>query len=89
MSHQGERFRDVVNGYAAAIGAARLSDDEMDQLLALAKAAADESGDRRTAPITCYLAGLALAGEVDSASRSERVAAIARSLADATSVPEA
>jgi Domain of unknown function (DUF6457) len=39
-----------------------LSDAEIDVLLDLARIAAHESGDRRNAPLLCYLAGLAQAG---------------------------
>ena len=36
-----------------------LSEDDVDELLELARVAAHESGDRRNAPLVCYLAGLA------------------------------
>lgn len=36
----------------------RLDDDTAATLLELARAAAHESGDRRNAPLLCYLAGL-------------------------------
>jgi hypothetical protein len=38
-----------------------LSDADVDTLLDLARIAAHESGDRRNAPLLCYLAGLAQA----------------------------
>jgi Domain of unknown function (DUF6457) len=38
-----------------------LDDAEIDTLLDLARIAAHESGDRRNAPLLCYLAGLAKA----------------------------
>jgi Domain of unknown function (DUF6457) len=48
---------------AAAGGADRaaleLDDAQIDTLLDLARIAAHESGDRRNAPLLCYLAGLA------------------------------
>jgi hypothetical protein len=51
---------------AAAAGVERagldLSDADVDVLLDLARVAAHESGDRRNAPLLCYLAGLAQAG---------------------------
>lgn len=36
-----------------------LDEDEVDDLLELARVAAHESGDRRNAPLVCYLVGLA------------------------------
>jgi hypothetical protein len=36
-----------------------LSQEDIDRLLELASVAAHESGDRKNAPIACYLAGLA------------------------------
>ena len=41
---------------------AGLSDTEVDELLDLARLAAHESGDRRNAPLLCYLVGLAQGG---------------------------
>ena len=53
-----------------------LSDAEAHALLGLARLAAHESGDRRNAPLLCYLVGLARRGGADV----ERLAdAVARS----------
>jgi hypothetical protein len=41
----------------AALGDAELSDADVDTLLELARVAAHESGDRRNAPLLCYLVG--------------------------------
>lgn len=38
-----------------------LTESDAESLLALARVAAHESGDRRNAPLACYLVGLALA----------------------------
>jgi hypothetical protein len=52
---------------AAAAGVDRsaleLNEAEIDVLLDLARIAAHESGDRRNAPLLCYLAGLASAAD--------------------------
>jgi hypothetical protein len=70
---------DAVTAQIAATTAARaLGRDEADALLWLAKTVADASGDRRSAPLTCYLAGQILADEPDSGVRIARI----RELAD-------
>jgi hypothetical protein len=51
-----------VNDWLERVGAAvgsdeRLSDDEQDALLEIARIAAHESGDRRNAPLLAYLVG--------------------------------
>lgn len=53
-----------------------LSDDDVTALLDLARVAAHESGDRRNAPLACFLVGVAL-GRSESA-RLEDVAREAR-----------
>ena len=58
-----------------AIGA--LSQNEVDELLDLARVAAHESGDRINAPLVCYLVGVARAGG-DGRSLSELVEAVIR-----------
>lgn len=47
---------------AAGVDAAglALSDDDVTALLDLARVAAHESGDRRNAPLACFLVGVAL-----------------------------
>jgi hypothetical protein len=47
---------------AAAIGVGPLDEDEEKTLLDLARIAAHTSGDRRSAPLLCYLLGVAHAG---------------------------
>jgi hypothetical protein len=49
---------------AAALGAPGLSEADEKTLLELARVAAHESGDRRNAPLLCYLLGRA-DGELD------------------------
>jgi len=50
---------------AAALGVDGLSESEATTLLELARIAAHESGDRRNAPLLCYLLGRA-GGDVDA-----------------------
>jgi hypothetical protein len=53
---------------AAGLDAAglTLSDDDVTALLDLARVAAHESGDRRNAPLACFLVGVALGGAADA-----------------------
>jgi uncharacterized protein DUF6457 len=55
-----------VDALAAAAGADRagleLGEADVDTLLDIARIAAHESGDRRNAPLLCYLVGRAQAG---------------------------
>lgn len=67
---------------ARLAGAHPLTRDEADALLALAKTVADSSGDRRSAPLTCYLAGQMLAGETDPEARVARIRALSDELGD-------
>ena len=53
-----------------------LSDDEARALLGLARVAAHDSGDRRNAPLLCYLVGLA---RRDGADVERLAGAVARS----------
>jgi len=75
-----EPYDEVTSRLAAASTAHALAPGEADALLWLAKTVADASGDRRAAPLTCYLAGQILAGEPDSAARVARIRALADEL---------
>jgi hypothetical protein len=77
-----EPYEQVTSRVAALIGAHELAPGEADALLRLAKVVADASGDRRSAPLTCYLAGQALAGEADGAARVAQIEELATRLAD-------
>ncbi len=60
-----------LNRRCAALGIAPLDDEQIDALLSLAGNAAHDSGDRRNAPLTCFLVGLHLGstgGTADGAS---------------------
>jgi len=50
---------------AEAVGVDGLSESQMTTLLEVARIAAHESGDRRNAPLLCYLLGRA-GGDVDA-----------------------
>jgi len=52
-----------INNAAEAAGLDALEPEQVDALLDLAGVAARESGDRRNAPLLCYLAGLGLASD--------------------------
>jgi hypothetical protein len=69
-----ERARDAVAA-EAGLDAADLSLTEADEqaLLELARIAAHESGDRRNAPLLCYLVGLAGRSGVELGRLSEAV----------------
>lgn len=70
----------ITSRVTATTTAHALGRDEADALLWLAKTVADASGDRRTAPLTCYLAGQILAGEPDERVRTARIRALADEL---------
>jgi Cdc6-like AAA superfamily ATPase len=70
----------ITSRVTATTAAHALGRDEADALLWLAKTVADASGDRRTAPLTCYLAGQILAGEPDERVRTAHIRALADEL---------
>ena len=49
-----------IDDFAAASGVDALDAEQIDALLSLAGVAAHDSGDRRNAPISCFLRGLQL-----------------------------
>ncbi len=49
-----------IDDFAAAAGVETLDDAQIEALLTLAGVAAHDSGDRRNAPISCFLRGLQL-----------------------------
>jgi hypothetical protein len=75
-----EPYDAVTARIAAATTAHALGPGEADALLWLAKVVADASGDRRAAPLTCYLAGQILADEPDPVARIARIRALADEL---------
>jgi hypothetical protein len=77
-----EPYEQVTGRVAALIGVHELAPGEADALLRLAKVVADATGDRRSAPLTCYLAGQALGAEADGAARVAQIEELAGRLAD-------
>jgi hypothetical protein len=77
-----EPYDAITARIAATTTAQRVERDEAEALLWLAKTVADASGDRRSAPLTCYLAGQILAGEADAAVRITRIRELAEQLAE-------
>lgn len=47
-----------INGFGAETGTGPLSEEQVDALLDLAGHGAHDSGDRRNAPLACFLVGL-------------------------------
>jgi hypothetical protein len=77
-----EPYDAVTARVSATTSAYALERDEADALLWLAKRVADASGDRRSAPLTCYLAGQILAGEPNDQVRIARIRALAEELGE-------
>ena len=63
----GDARTDLIDALAEEIGVAPLTPAEIESLLSLAAAAAHGTGDRTTAPLASFLAGLAAAGSQDRA----------------------
>jgi len=82
VSEASQPYEAVTSRVSAATGAHELTGEEADALLRLAKTVADSSGDRRAAPLTCYLAGQILAGEDDPEARVARIRALADELGE-------
>jgi Domain of unknown function (DUF6457) len=82
VSEGPQPYEAVTSRVSVATGAHELTRDEADALLWLAKTVADSSGDRRAAPLTCYLAGQILAGEDDPEARVARIRALADELGE-------
>ena len=61
----GDARTDLIDALAEDIGVAPLTPAEIESLLSLAAAAAHGTGDRTTAPLASFLAGLAAGGSQD------------------------
>jgi Domain of unknown function (DUF6457) len=77
---------DLIEGLAAHIGTSPLTPGEIESVLALAAVAAHGTGDRTTAPLASFLAGVAAAGSEDRAATLDEIRRRAAELAPA---PEA
>jgi Domain of unknown function (DUF6457) len=71
LSERADRLAATANLDRKAL---ELNADEIEELLEVARVAAHESGDRRNAPLLCYLVGVARAGgrSVDELAREAR-----------------
>jgi hypothetical protein len=63
-----------IAAFAASNNTAALNSEQVDALLDLAGRAAHQSGERRNAPLSCFLAGLQL-GQAGSAPTAEAISA--------------
>ena len=61
-AEQGTQRAELIEGVARGIGVEPLTAEEIDALLALAGAAAHGTGDRTSAPLVTFLAGMAASG---------------------------
>ncbi len=75
---------DLIEGLAADVGVAPLTAAEIEACLGLAAVAAHGTGDRTTAPLATFLAGIAAAGADDRAARIEDLRRRAAELAPET-----
>jgi len=81
-----EARTELINGLAAHVGVPALTPAEIESVLALAAVAAHGTGDRTSAPLASFLAGIA------AAKTGDRVAALddaRRTTAELAPVPEA
>lgn len=60
-----DRRAEVIDALANRVGTRRLTEAEIESVLALAAVAAHSTGDRTTAPLASFLAGVAAAGAED------------------------
>ena len=63
----GDARTDLIDALAEDTGRAKLTPTEIESLLSLAAAAAHGTGDRTTAPLASFLAGVAATGSQDRA----------------------
>ena len=70
-------YERITGEFSAQHGVRALGPDEATALLDLARVVANTSDDRRAAPLSCYLAGVLLAGIDSEAERVRRIREIA------------
>ncbi len=81
----GDARTELIDGYASLVGVPLLTPAEIESVLSLAAAAAHGTGDRTSAPLASFLAGIAAANSDD------RVAALddaRRTVAELAPEPE-
>lgn len=76
---------ELIDALAQHIGVAPLTESEIEACLALAAVVAHGTGDRTTAPLASFLAGLAAAGSED---RTASLDEIRRRAAEVAPTPE-
>jgi Domain of unknown function (DUF6457) len=69
----GDARANLIDGLAEHVGVAPLTATEIESVLALAAVAAHGTGDRTTAPLASFLAGLAAAKADDRAASLDEV----------------
>lgn len=79
-----DRRAEVINGLAERAGARQLTAEEIESVLSLAAVAAHGTGDRTTAPLASFLAGIAAAGVAD---RITLLDELRRQVAEASATP--
>jgi len=72
---------DLIDGLAQHLGVSPLTATEIESVLALAAVVAHGTGDRTSAPLTCFLAGLAAATARDRAASLDDTRRFAADLA--------
>jgi hypothetical protein len=77
----GDARADLVDGLAEHVGVAPLTPAEIESVLALAGAAAHGTGDRTSAPLASFLAGMAAARGGDRAGTLDEIRRRAEELA--------
>jgi Domain of unknown function (DUF6457) len=70
-----EKRAELIDTLAAELAVPALSREEVESLLSLAGAAAHGTGDRTSAPLVTFLAGMAAAGGEDRGAAIERLRA--------------
>ena len=69
----GDARASFIDGLAEHVGIAPLTATEIESVLSLAAVAAHGTGDRTTAPLACFLAGLAAAEADDRAASLDEI----------------
>jgi Domain of unknown function (DUF6457) len=80
-----DRRGEVIDALADRAGTRHLTEAEIESVLALAAVAAHGSGDRTTAPLASFLAGIAAAGAED---RTAMLDDLRRHVAELSGSPE-
>ena len=82
----GDARAELIDGFASRVGVPPLTSDEIESVLSLAAVAAHGTGDRTSAPLASFLAGIAAANSDD---RVTAIDTARRTVAELTPAPEA